>query len=169
MATDETTPSAKPIASHDKGETGERLAAFNAYLSLGHERSLGAVAEQLNIPKATINNWCRRFKWRERVKAIQEEEAARALEQMKQSYFQDAENLRTYKYELLDKLKKRIGNGNAVSVSEIISVLNIVKTELGEPTSIAKGTYTEDRPNPFAGIFNQFFGKQDEQSAARSS
>lgn len=171
MATDQTHSQAVP--SHYVGETKEMLAAFQMYVAMGEKRSIAAVAEKIGRPEKTVNNWHKRFEWRLRLLAIQEEDKQRALSEIKESYFKDAENLRKYKYDLLDMLKAKVAvdcycgecqQGRA-TISEIIRVLEVVKTELGEPTSIAKGTWTEDKPNPFAGIFNRVFNKEDEPAS----
>lgn len=176
MATDETTPRADAFAPRYQGETKEHLAAFQLYVSMGNKRSIAAVAEQMKLSDRTVTSWSKKYEWRLRLQQIQEEESDRAQEQIKEQYFEDAENLRKYKYELLELMKAKIAvdhfcgecNAHKATVGEIISVFNVIKTELGEPTSIAKGTFTEDKANPFAGIFNSFFGKKDEPAASNA-
>lgn len=171
MATESEPSQASPPPAY-VGETKEHLAAFQLYLSMGASRSLSAVAEKIKTPERTVNRWSKKFDWHKRVLAIQEEETERANEQIKKEYFRDSENLRTYKYELLEAMKARVSvehkcpscKAGRATIGEIVTVFNVVKTELGEPTSIAKGTWTEDKPNPFEGIFSKAFRKKDESA-----
>ena len=105
------------------------------------------------------------MEWRARVVAWQEEEAERAKEKMKQDFFKDSENMRTFKYTVLNELKKRFEVGHycpecetpRLSVSEMINILNVTKTELGEPTSITKNTAPNPANDPFAQILSRMF------------
>lgn len=176
MATDDIAPQAQAHGSRYLGETKEMLAAFQLYVAMGEKRSISAVAEQIKRPERTVNTWSQKFEWRLRLDAMQKEESQRAQEQIKEQYFADAENLRKYKYELLELMKGKIStdhycsecNAHKATVGEIISVFNVIKTELGEPTSIAKGTFTEEKENPFKGIFDSFFKKPDDAAASKS-
>jgi hypothetical protein len=173
-----TAPDAKaPAKDHkpnQKGETPEAIAAFDAYVKLGSKRNLAKLARERSIPIGKVNRWSKKFNWHGRVLALQEEAAQQAKEETKEQFFKDVKNLTEYKYTLLDILKKKVDTSrycgaceqSPASITEIIRVLEVVKTELGEPTSIAKGTFTEDRGNPFAGIFNSFFGKKDAEARA---
>lgn len=173
MTAKEPTAPAK-IAPHEKGETPEMVAAFDVYVKLGSKRKLGDVAKALGLERHTVERWSKQHKWHSRVLALQKEAADKAAKETKQAFFKDVANLTDYKYTLLDILKKKVDTSrfcgaceqSPASITEIIRVLEVVKTELGEPTSIAKGTFTEDRGNPFAGIFNSFFGKHDDSARA---
>lgn len=157
-----------------KGETPEAVAAFDAYVKLGSKRNLSKLSRDLGIGIGTINRWSKKFNWHERVLSMQEEAVEQANEETKEQFFKDVKNLTEYKYTLLDILKKKVDTSrfcgaceqSPASITEIIRVLEVVKTELGEPTSIAKGTFTEDRGNPFEGIFNSFFGKKNAETRA---
>src|SRR5262252_475496 len=50
-------------------ESAKAFAAFRAYLELGPERSLAAVAEKLGKSKVMMERWSRRFDWTARVVA----------------------------------------------------------------------------------------------------
>lgn len=172
-ANDATTP-AKKHEPNKKGETPEAVAAFNIYVKLGSNRNLSEVAREFNCGIGKINRWSKKFRWHERVMALQQEAAEAAAAETKKAFFKDVANLTEYKYELLDTMKERVGKNrhcdecdqSPATITEIIRVYEVVKTELGEPTSIAKGTFTEDKGNPFAGIFNSFFGKHDDSARA---
>ncbi len=157
-----------------KGETPENLAAFQAYLAMGEKRNHKALARQLKRPERTVNGWSKRFQWRERLNAWQEEERERALENVKKSFFKDSENLRTFKYEILDELKKKFEKMHwcaecetpKCSVSEMINILNVVKTELSEPTNITKNTNPNPENDPFAILLSRLFPKPNEGNTA---
>jgi cysteine synthase len=156
-----------------KGETPEQLAAFEAYLAMGQERSLRKLAKKIGAKFATIQSWSRRNKWRDRLLELQEQAAEQAKEDVKKAFFENAENLKTYKYELLDLLKRKVDTsrycdhcgGAPVTVSEIVKVYEVVKLELGEPTSIAKGQFSGDTPNPFAGIMEAIAARLNPDNA----
>lgn len=147
------------------GETPEMLAAFEAYLKMGNGRSVGKLAKALKKSKPTLENWSRRMEWRLRVASWQEEEAERAKEKMKQDFFKDAENMRTFKYTVLNELKKRFEVGHycpecetpRLSVNEMISILNVAKTELNEPTNITKNTAINPDNDPFVMILSRMY------------
>lgn len=170
----EPTVPAKEHKPNKKGETPEAVAAFDAYVKLGAKRNLSKLSRDIGVGIGTINRWSKNFGWHERVLALQGEAAEAAKEKTKKQFFKDVENLTEYKYELLDILKEKVNTHrfcgaceqSPASITEIIRVLEVVKTELGEPTSIAKGTFTEDRGNPFEGIFSSFFGKKNAETRA---
>ncbi len=160
-----TTMEKDTTAPNYKGETQEHLAAFDIYIKLGEGRSLEKVAKAVNRPKATINNWCKRFEWRLRLNEWQEEATARAQEDLKNDYLKDVENMRTFKYTVLNELKKRFEVNHycgecqtpLLSVNEMISILNVAKTELGEPTNITKNTALNPNNDPFSMLLNKMF------------
>lgn len=162
------------LAPRDKGETPEMVAAFDLYVKMGAARNTRKVAEEMKVHPQTVYRWSKNHKWHSRVIAMQKEAAEKAAEETKKTFFQDMKNLTDYKYELLDILKEKVNTKrfcgqceqSPATITEIIRVLEVVKTELGEPTSIAKGTFTEDKGNPFAGVFNSFFGKHDDSARA---
>jgi hypothetical protein len=161
-------------APHTKGETPEAAMAFDVYVKLGSKRSHAKVAEETQIGVGAIQKWSKQYDWHGKVLAIQAEAVAAAKEETKEDFFKNIKNLTEYKYELLGILKKKVSaerfcgscEQSPASISEVIRVLEVVKTELGEPTTIAKGTFTEDKGNPFADIFSSFFGKKDEPARA---
>lgn len=174
MAAIEPPAQAREHKPNEKGETPEIAAAFDMYVKMGTTRSTAKVARSLGIPTTRVYGWSKKFKWQERVLALQKEAVDQAAVETKKSFFKDVANLTDYKYTLLDILKKKVDTSrfcgaceqSPASITEIIRVLEVVKTELGEPTSIAKGTFVEDKGNPFAGIFNSFFGKHDDSARA---
>lgn len=148
-----------------KGETAAAIAAFDAYVKMGDERSISALARKLKRAEKTLNNWSKRFQWRERLIAMQEEARKRAEEEIKEAYFAEAKNLRSFKYTILDTLKKRFEVGHycpecetpRCSVNEMISILHAIKTELYEPTSITKNTTPDPGNDPFALLLSRLF------------
>ncbi len=66
-------------------ESAKAFAAFRAYLEIGPERSLAAVAEKLGKSKVMMEKWSRKFDWAARVAAhgahlaLVEREAAEAV------------------------------------------------------------------------------------------
>lgn len=166
--------SAAKLAPNTKGETPEMLQAFDCYLKLGSRRSLKKAATKLGMEPQALERWSKTHNWHSRILAIQKEAVEAAKEETKEQFFKDVKNLTEYKYTLLDILKKKVDTSrfcgaceqSPASITEIIRVLEVVKTELGEPTSIAKGTFTEDRGNPFEGIFSSFFGKKNAETRA---
>lgn len=169
-ATEAKTPAA--IAPNTKGETPEMLKAFDCYLKLGSRRSLKKAAEKLGMELQALERWSKTHNWHSRILAIQKEAVDAAKEETKEQFFKDVKNLTEYKYELLDILKSKVNTHrfcgaceqSPASITEIIRVLEVVKVELNEPTSIAKGQWTGEKPNPFAGIFEQLFGKKDNEN-----
>lgn len=141
------------------------VAAFQAYLKLGESRSIGKVATELKMSKNTLMNWSKRYSWKARVIAWQEEEAEKSLQKMKDEFFKDSENLRGFKYKILNNLKERFEKTKycgaceqgKLSVSELRTVWEIIKTELGEPTNITKNTAPDPGNDPFAIMLSHLF------------
>ena len=50
-------------------ESAKAFAAFSAYLGMGPERSLAAVAEKLGKSKQMMEKWSKRYDWPARVQA----------------------------------------------------------------------------------------------------
>ncbi len=141
------------------------LHAFEVYVKLGMGRSLGEVAKVVGRPKPTINNWNKKFDWRLRVEEWQAEESEREQERIKKDFLKDKENMTTFKYSVLNELKKRFESQHycpecqtpRCSVNEMISILNVAKTELGEPTNITKNTAVNPENDPFAIMLSRLF------------
>jgi hypothetical protein len=57
-------------------ESAKAFAAFSLYLSLGSERSLGAVAQKVTKSSRLLKRWSSRWSWCERVRAYDENLAA---------------------------------------------------------------------------------------------
>ncbi len=152
-----------------EGESPEELRAFNLYVKMGDARSHMAVATAMHRNRATINKWAAAHKWSERLSALQKEDTERAQEQIKEQYFADAEKLRAFKYTILDALKEKFETSHRcagckahrLSVGEMISILNVTKTELGEPTAITKNTNPNPGNDPFAVILSRLFPGSD--------
>lgn len=165
---------AKDYGSHEQGETPEALAAYDMYVKMGSKRNLSRLSRETGVGIGTINRWSKKFDWHARILSLQAEAVAAAKEETKEQFFKDIKNLTEYKYELLDILKNKVNTSrfcgsceqSPASISEIIRVLEVVKTELNEPTSISKGQWTETKVNPFQGIFEQFFCKKNEEDRA---
>lgn len=150
-------------------ETPEKLAAFNAYLAMGDKRSVRSLAKQLRKSPSTLTKWSIAYNWSARVAALQQEATKAAEEESKKQFFADVKNVTTFKYEILDALKARADLSRAcaecgskrIDIADLIRILQVVKTELGEPTSITKGTVDVERENPFADLFSKFFPSQN--------
>ncbi len=148
-----------------QGETPEMLAAFQAYIAMGEKRSIKALSRQIKKAERTVNAWSKKYEWRNRLLEWQEEEKERMLAKAKEDFFRDAENLRTFKYEILNTLKKRFEVNHycpecetpRLSISEMINILNVCKTELGEPTNITKNTAPNPNNDPFALLLARMF------------
>lgn len=146
-------------------ETPEMLAAFNAYLAMGDKRSIAKLAVQLKKSRSTLTKWSNRLYWAQRIEGIQHEAMAKAEAEAEARYFASVENLTSFKHDILDTLKKRVGlerhcpecGTHRMDVGDLIRVLQVIKTELGEPTSITKGSIDVERDNPFADIFSRMF------------
>lgn len=155
-------------------ETPEMRAAYERYAAMGAKRSHTKLAAELGTTKNTVEKWSRAFKWQERIKEYEDEAKKRIEEEGKKAFFKNVDNLTEYKYELLNLLKERIGRTRycgvceqaPASVGDIIRVLEVIKTELGEPTSITKGTLNSDKGNPFADLLNKFFPANDARKDA---
>lgn len=134
-------------------ETKEHKDAFNLYLEM-EKRSYAKVAKKIGRDARVVARWGSAFDWQGRVKAIDDEASERAQMMTKARYFAKAENLQELKYDALDKLKHMLENAHAyqLGVSDVVKILDCVKTELGEPTSITKGSVNVDKQNPFADI-----------------
>ena len=141
------------------------VAAFDIYVKMGEDRSIPAVAKQIGRSGSTVQNWSKQYEWRLRLKEWQEQSAELAKEEIKGEFFADSNNLRKFKYQVLDELKKRFLKQHwcdncetaRCSVNEMISILNVTKVELGEPTNITKNTTPDPRNDPFALILGKFF------------
>lgn len=141
------------------------VAAFELYLKLGDARNLAKVAKELKLSKHTVANWAKRLSWKARVIAWQKEEAEKALQKMKDEFFKDSENLRGFKYKILNSLKERFEKTKycgmceqgKMTVSELRTTWEIIKTELGEPTNITKNTAPDPGNDPFAIMLSHLF------------
>ena len=160
-----------------KGETPEATEAFSMYVKMGADRSLAAVAESMECNISMVERWSKQFGWRDRILKMQEEEAARAKEQIKEQYFADAEKLRDFKYTILDTLKEKFDTAHRcgackqhrLSVGDMIDILHVVKTELNEPTSITKNTMPNPGNDPFAVIISRLFPAESDDGSAKTA
>lgn len=58
-----------------EGETAKAYSAFKIYLRLGHHRTHSQVSAELgHVAPTTVNDWSRKFKWMDRVRAFEEYE-----------------------------------------------------------------------------------------------
>lgn len=148
-----------------KGETPESIKAFEEYVALGSKRSLSQVAKKLGLPQGTLERWSKRHHWHDRITAMTERSAKLAHDVIEEEFFKSVENLHKFKYTIMSELKARVDRKEKMTVSELVRIWEVVKTELGEPTTILKGEVKENRGNPFAGVFDSFF-KNDAKHAA---
>lgn len=98
---------------------------------------------------STLKQWSQYYKWLDRVKAIDDKANAAVDEQATKLLVDDLTKLREVKNSIFQKLLTRIFGGkdkegnkiepNELEIKELATILNLTKTELGEPTSITKG------------------------------
>lgn len=158
----------KPTGRKKRQETKEHLEVFDLYLKLGAQRSIAKLAAVTGRPKPTLQRWSRQFGWPERAAAWVDEATGAAADSMKKQFFREAENVTTAKYEILDELRSRIVGVEKknLSIHELIAVLNSIKTELGEPTTITKGSMNLEKKNPFADLIDALFPAKDADKKA---
>jgi len=148
-----------------KGETPEMFKAFCIYVEMGSDRSLAKVAKHIGISTSTLDKWCQKFHWRKRLLSFQEEANAIGEEKLKQRFFENVEQMKTFKNVIFEKLKKKFEDAHycgvckqhKLSVGDMIDILNVVKTELGEPTNITKQTAPNPDNDPFQLLLNRMY------------
>jgi hypothetical protein len=64
------TPGTLPSFPRYPGETPRAFSAFTTFFSLGHTRSLQAVADQLGEKLGTVKKWSSRFRWGDRIQSF---------------------------------------------------------------------------------------------------
>lgn len=141
-------------------ESQRHSAAFAFYLQLGAQRSYPQVARQFSVSVTSVKKWARSFHWEERVTEADTKANAEQVGLATATYVQTVEDFRSLKYQTFADLKARVDSGQC-SIMELIQVLRATKLELGEPTSITALPQSTERPNPFEGIFEQFFGEKN--------
>lgn len=145
-----------------KKESPRHSTAFAYYLQLGGKRSYPQVARQFSVSVTSVKKWAKSFEWERR---IAEADAKANCEQQKSSeegYIRNVEDFRTLKLRTLTTLKSRVDAGSC-SVMELIQVLRVVKTELGEPWQITKQPPDPSRPNPFERILEAVLSQKSEE------
>jgi len=146
-------------------ESPEQAAAFEMWAKMGKNRGLRKVARQLGKAPTTVLAWSQSYGWNDRLISWEIELRERQLEKAKLEYFSEMENLKREKYTILSKMQA-IANRGGNDMYSLAKYLNAIKTELGEPTTITKGTINADRANPFAGLLAKFFPAADADVSA---
>jgi DNA anti-recombination protein RmuC len=140
-------------------ETQRHSSAFAYYLQLGGARSYGKVAAKFGVSETSVRKWARSFDWERRVSEADAEANAAQQEQARKSYMQTVEDFKDLKRDMFNELRRRLDEDKEqLSVMELVKMLHIVKTELGEPIVITQGKMNRDVKNPFEDIFNAVFG-----------
>lgn len=156
-----------------KEETEEMFAAFCVYAEMGGSRSLAKTAEKIGKPKTLLENWSKGNQWHERVLDMQREVNERAGEKLKERMFENVEKMRDFKNTILEELKTKFHTAaycddcgsHKLSIGEMISILNVVKCELGEPTNITRATLVDPANDPFAILLARMYPAPPDESA----
>jgi DNA anti-recombination protein RmuC len=149
-----------------KKESQRHSTAFAYYLQLGGQRSYPQVARQFSVSVTSVKKWARSFDWERRVNEADVQANAMQDELARKSYMQTTEDFKHLKEEMFNELRRRLDEeGKRLSIMELIQMLRVVKTELGEPTVITQGKVNVDKKNPFEDILNAIFPLKENQAA----
>ena len=101
----------RPSFPRSPGETPRAFSAFMAFFNLGHNRSLPAVADQLNEKLDSIRKWSSRFRWFHRIQTFnsgllqQQAEAEAALRaESAADWARRTKNYREHEWDTAQKL-----------------------------------------------------------------
>lgn len=147
---------AKPI----KTETARHKKAYAFYVKLGKNRTLTQVAKEFKVKPDTAKLWSASFGWGERLKEMDRKAADAIEKKLEKEYFEDKTRMKKMKLKVFAILEKQINAGNITDTSELNTVVKIIKTELGEASSIKQENSKVEQVNPFFGIL------QDKYSSA---
>jgi hypothetical protein len=97
------------------GESAKAYAAFQAYLGMGPQRSTREVGRKLSKSGALIFRWSSRWRWGERVRAWDRDQAAKikaaedaALAQKAQEWLKRQDEIREREYRLAESLFAKV-------------------------------------------------------------
>jgi transposase len=110
--------------------------AFEVYYELGPKRSHKAVAEQLGVSVASVKNWSRSFRWRERIA----ERDAKIARQLASRNFTDEVSRRERSVRIVElaliRLAKSISQGDVrMSLSDLDKLVRLEFFLRDEPDS----------------------------------
>lgn len=138
-------------------ETQRHSSAFAYYLQLGGARSYGKVAAKFGVSETSVRKWARSFTWKTRVADADTKANAAQAGRAEEQYMQTMEDFQGLKYSTFQELKRRVERKEDCSIMELIQILRVVKTELGEPIAITQGKVNRDMKNPFEEIMKAMF------------
>ncbi len=173
MTAHDSPPKAQRVPPNKKGETGVMRAAFSIYAEMGADRSIDKVAKQIKRPHGTVQVWSKKFNWPKRVLDLQDEVNAKADESLKERLIESVIEKKKFKSDVLEGLRARFEDSQMIkgmrtlprlSIYEMIQILNMIKTELGEPTTITKTMVPDDAKNPFASLAARLFPPKPNES-----
>ena len=116
--------------------------AFLAYFNLGGERSLDRLRQEYakGVPKrvvslSTLKDWCKKYKWIERVQAMDQEVTEKAEEMaIKEATAKKSDILKAVKNTMI-QYNRAILNGTIVpSASDFKKMWEVARIELGKST-----------------------------------
>ena len=146
-------------------ETQRHSSAFAYYLQLGGTRSYGKVAVKFGVSDTSVRKWAQSFNWESRVADADMRANAAQSESAEESYMQTMEDFKGLKHDMFSELRRRLDESrDELSVMELINMLRVVKTELGEPTVIAQGKMQREVKNPFEDILKTLFPQKEERT-----
>ncbi len=139
-------------------ETARHVEAFAFYAKLGSKRSTDAVAKEFKVKHETVMLWSWSFNWQDRLKEMDRKAADELERKLEKEYFEDKTRLKKMKLKLFAILEKEVNSAN-LDAADVDRILKIVKTELGEATSITHGKQTVDTVNPLFGILSEQYNE----------
>lgn len=146
-----------------KEETTKTYAAFTEYLKLGPTRTVAQLAKKLNQPLPTLERWCYKFKWHDRIKENDERLAVRERNNLELAAAKRGVNwaVRSQKLKekewdianklmdggklllerLLNKQERKLTGSDVARLLEVASKLGRLSTGMAtEQTAVAIGT-----------------------------
>jgi transposase len=150
-----------------KRETQKHATAFAYYLQLGGRRSYVSVADRFDVSETSVRKWARSFDWKSRVADADAKANAEQTRRAEKSYIKTVEDFSDLKYRVLEEMRGRVNS--ECSIADLVRMLHAVKTELGEPNVITKGSVNLEKQNPFQEIIEAFFPAKVAPQASTSS
>jgi transposase-like protein len=151
-------------------ETQRHSTAFAYYLQLGGQRSYGKVAAKFGISDTSVRKWARSFQWEKRVSEADAKANAQQQSQAEQSYIRTVEDFKDLKNDIFIDLRRRLDEEReSLSVMELIQMLRVAKTELGEPIHIVAQPQQKDYKNPFEPLFKTLFGNTEQPTMTNAA